>query len=288
MSKAARLLKQQNFKVEKLLLLGQEKIPDDCDVLSIIGPTKPFSAYEIDLLRQYMSSGGKSLLMIDPLVNCGLEGLLEEWGVGIEKDIVLDPVRRVLFAGPATIFTDDFGYHEITEKMKGVAVIFSLARSVQFSPGGLFEGAELVKTSDKAWSETNLREKEAQFDEDEDKKGPICIAVAVSERESPYPSGAYEGHDEEKDHPMRLVVFGDSDFISDTRIGNVGNSDLFLNSINWLAEKEKLISIGPKSPDIRKISISANEMRAVFWGTIAGLPLLALCLCVIVWFRRRR
>ena len=159
MSNAAKLLKRQNFIVEKLLLLGEEKISDDCDVLNIIGPTKPFSTHEIDLLRKYISSGGKCLVMIDPLVNCGLDGLLAEWGVGIGKDIVLDPVRRLFFTGPGTIFTDDFGSHEITEKMKGVAVIFSLARSVGFSLGGLFEGAELVRTSHEAWAETNLRGK---------------------------------------------------------------------------------------------------------------------------------
>lgn len=289
MSNAAKLLKRQNFIVEKLFLLGEEKISDDCDVLNIIGPTKPFSTHEIDLLRKYISSGGKCLVMIDPFVNCGLEVLLAEWGVAIGKDIVLDPVRRLFFTGPGTIFTADFGPHEITEKMKGVAVIFSLARSVGFSLGGLFEGVELVKTSREAWAETNLREKEAKFDQDEDRKGPISIAVAVSERKSPYPPGAFQPEsDDEKDHGMRLVVFGDSDFISDTQIGNVGNSDLFLNSINWLAEKGKLISIGPKSPDIRRISISAKQMQMIFWGTTAGLPLLAVCLGVGVWFRRRR
>ena len=111
----------------------------------------------------------------------------------------------------------------------------------------------------------------------------------MSERKSPYPPGAFQPeYGDEKDHGMRLVVFGDSDFISDTQIGNVGNSDLFLNSINWLAAKGKLISISPKSPDIRRVSVSAKQMQMIFWGTIAGLPLLAVCLGVGVWLKRRR
>ena len=279
-SDVGKLLKRQNFKVEELSLLRQGKIPDDCDVLNIIGPAKHFSSQEIAIIREYLASGGKCLIMIDPLVDCGLDGLLGEWGIEIGEDIVLDPVRRLFFAGPTTIFTDDYGYHEITKKMKGVASIFPLARSVEFLPREPLEGVKLVRTSEEAWAETNVRAKEARFDESEDKKGPISIAVAVSEKKMPYQG--------EKKNDFRMVVFGDSDFVSNAQIGNAGNSDLFLNSINWLAKKEKLISIGPKSPDIRKVSLSGKQMQRIFWGTIAGLPALVISFGLIVWFRRKR
>lgn len=295
-SDAAKLLKRQNFKVEKLLLFGEEKIPDDCDVLNIIGPTKSFSSHEIETLREYLASGGKCLIMIDPLVDCGLEGFLSEWGVKIGGDVVLDPVRRLFFTGPTTIFTDDYGYHKITQKMKGIATIFSLARSVEFFSKEAFQGTELVRTSEEAWAETNVKAREAKYDEGEDKKGPISLGAAVGEKKIPslpggnLPGGSQEqvDYDEEETHGSRLVVFGDSDFVSNAQVANAGNSDLFLNSINWLAEKEKLISIGPKSPDIRKVSLSGKQMQAIFWGTIAGLPLLAVFIGVFVWLKRRR
>ena len=282
MSNAAKRLMRQNFRVESLLLLGKKEVPADCDVLGIIGPRKKFSAGEVDVLREYLSSGGKCLVMIDPLVDCGLEGLLEEWGVKLGNDIVLDPVRRLFFTGPTSIFTDEYGYHEITRKMKGVATIFPLVRSVEFSGAGMFQGAELVMTSQEAWAETDVRAKEAKYDEGKDKKGPVSIAVAVAERKSP------DSDAEGESGGMRLVVFGDSDIISDAQIGSVGNSDIFLNSINWLAEKEKLISIGPRTADVRKVSISVGQMRFIFWSTVAGLPLLAVFIGVFVWWRRRK
>lgn len=283
-SSAAKLLKRQNFKVEKLQLFGKEKIPEDCDVLNIIGPRKQFTPHEVDVLRDYLSSGGKCLVAIDPLVDSGLENLLREWSVEIGNDLVVDPVRRLFFAGPTTIFTDDYGFHEITGKMKGVATIFSLARSVDFFPvDQSLHGVKLVSASKSAWGETNLQTKEARYDEGEDKKGPVSIAVAVSKRKSPYMPD-----EEGKSQGLRLVVFGDADFISDAQIANPGNSDLFLNSINWLAQKEKLISIGPKSPDIRKVSISRKQMHAIFLSTIAGLPLLAIFAGITVWWRRKR
>ena len=277
-SDAAKLLKRQNFRVEKLSLLDKEKVPDDCDVLGIVGARKQFLSQEIDVLREYILSGGKCLIMIDPLVNCGLEGLLAEWGVRIGEDVVLDPVRRLLLAGPTTIFMEEYGYHEITGKMRGVAVIFPLARSVEFSAQGNLAGTELVKTSGEAWAETNIEEEEAKYDEGEDRKGPVSVAVAVNRRESPADEGTVG---------FRMVVFGDSDFISNAQIASVGNSDFLLNSINWLAGKEKLISIGPKSPDIRKVTLSGRQMQTIFWGTIAGLPLIVISMGIIVWVKRR-
>ena len=279
-SDAAKLLKRQNFRIEKISILGVKEIPADCDVLSIIGPTKRFSESEMDILNKYVSSGGKCLIMIDPLVDCGLEEFLMWWGVKIGQDVVVDPVRRLIFAGPTTIFTEDYGYHEITRKMRGVAVIFPFARSVEVISGGEFEGGELVKTSGEAWAETNLEEKEAKFDEGRDKKGPVAIGVGVNRKKSAY------GESEQGN--WRLVVFGDSDFVSNAQLGSVGNADLFLNAVNWLVQREKLISIGPKSPDERKVTLSGKKMRAIFWLVIIGLPAVVILVGLTVWMKRKR
>ena len=282
MSYASELLKRQNFRVEKIMLLGKEKVPDDCEVLGIIGPGKKFFSEEVKLLSNYLSSGGKLLVMIDPLTDCGLSDLLGEWGIKLGNDIVLDPVRRLPFMGPAAIYVGEYPYHEITGKMKGVAVIFSLARTVSFSdPGKSLQGTEIVRTSKEAWGEVDAAAKKAKYDEGKDKKGPVSIAAAVSMRKLP-------GAGKEEAGKTRLVVFGDSDIVSNAQIKNLGNSDLFLNSINWLAEKEKLISIGPKSVDTAKVILSAKQMRLIFWSTIAGLPFLAIVMGVVVWWRRRK
>ena len=46
----------------------------------------------------------------------------------------------------------------------------------------------------------------------------------------------------------RIVVFGDSDFVANGYLGIPGNRDLFLNTVNWLAQQENLISIRPRDP----------------------------------------
>ena len=41
----------------------------------------------------------------------------------------------------------------------------------------------------------------------------------------------------------RVVVFGDSDFASNSALGIEGNRDIFMNTVGWLSQQENLISI---------------------------------------------
>jgi ABC-type uncharacterized transport system involved in gliding motility auxiliary subunit len=81
---------------------------------------------------------------------------------------------------------------------------------------------------------------------------------------------------------------GSADFILNPIVSFNGNQDLFLNSINWLASQEAFISIRPKPPNNTPINLSQTQMRAVFWSSLVGLPLIVVLGGVGVWWRRRR
>ena len=49
-----------------------------------------------------------------------------------------------------------------------------------------------------------------------------------------------------------MVVIGDSDFAANSVLGVQGNRDLFLNTVNWLAQQENLIAIRPREPEDRR------------------------------------
>ena len=83
------------------------------------------------------------------------------------------------------------------------------------------------------------------------------------------------------------MVFGDSDFVTNGYLGIPGNKDLFLNSINWLAQQENLISIRPKDPEDRRITVTADQQRRIFWLTVLIIPGLILFAGVQTWWRRR-
>jgi hypothetical protein len=61
------LLEQQNYRVKDLGLsegLGS-KVPDDADVVLVLGPTLPFAPEEVATLKRYAESGGKVLMALD-------------------------------------------------------------------------------------------------------------------------------------------------------------------------------------------------------------------------------
>jgi ABC-type uncharacterized transport system involved in gliding motility auxiliary subunit len=66
-----------------------------------------------------------------------------------------------------------------------------------------------------------------------------------------------------------------------------GNSDLFLNAANWLAQQENLIAIRPKSPEDRRLQLTQAQQTNVFWLTLVIIPLLLFGNAFRVYWKRR-
>ena len=86
---------------------------------------------------------------------------------------------------------------------------------------------------------------------------------------------------------VRLVVMGDSDFIANAKITTMGNATLFLNIVNWLTSREKLIAIGPKMPEQTRVRLNRAQLINTFY-MFGALPVMGLLLGMVVWWRRRK
>ncbi|MFN5952036.1 MAG: GldG family protein [Dolichospermum sp.] len=86
----------------------------------------------------------------------------------------------------------------------------------------------------------------------------------------------------------RLVVFGNSNFATDSLFEQQLNGDVFLNTVSWLSQQdEKLLSIRPKEPKNRRIIISNLEANLLTISAVILLPLLGLLTGFIIWWKRR-
>ena len=83
-----------------------------------------------------------------------------------------------------------------------------------------------------------------------------------------------------------LVVFGDSDFAKNGYWKNEGNADLFLNTINYLAEEEDLISIRPKDFDDRRVTLTSADVTTIFYLVVIAIPLLVIMGGVVFYVKR--
>ena len=88
-------------------------------------------------------------------------------------------------------------------------------------------------------------------------------------------------------HEARLVVVGDSDFANNRNFPDMGNGNLFLNCVAWLAQDEDLIAVRPKDPDLRHVSLTKAQIGVLNIVALGILPGVLAVLGAIVTFRRR-
>lgn len=276
-SGVAQSLQRGNFEVQELSLVREGKIAPETDLVILAGPNVSLADMELQEIGSYLNAGGKLLILIDPMMEAGLTGFLREWGVEAGNDVVVDPAKKLPFISPANVFITEYGAHPITEKIQGLAILLPLTRTVISlgePPAGV-SVTELAKTTSYGWGETKPGQTTFEFNETEDKKGPVSVAVAVEKTT-------------EDGKKTRMVVVGDSDFVSNSQFGNLGNKDFFMNIIHWLVQQEKKIAIGPKIPEQVNLNLNASQMNQIFWETIVGLPLLVLGLGGVILWRRRK
>jgi ABC-type uncharacterized transport system involved in gliding motility auxiliary subunit len=282
MSQFREQLKRDNLEVDKTALLSGS-VPADCDLLVIAGPKAPFTDTENGALSGYLEKGGRALVLVDPVLGAqqrpsGLEEFLKTYGVQINDDLVIDPSRKLPFFDVSAVYVTDFRSHPVVDGLQGLAVLLPVARSVTTTTAQSVTSTILLTTSDKGWGETNLEAllKTGQAQKDaKDTPGPVPLGVAAQS-------------EKDKDKGWRLVVFGNSAFLTNAQIANAGNVNLGQNAVNWLAKQEQALGIAPRSPEQVQLFLSAAQMRNVFLISLVGLPVLAIVLGVAVWWRRRR
>jgi ABC-type uncharacterized transport system involved in gliding motility auxiliary subunit len=297
----AAALGRENYTVDKLVLAQQSAVPDDAAVVIVAGPRIDFFPPEIDALKKYLDKAGKLLLEIDPpekadsppLAN--LIGLAHDWGVQAGTNIVVDAsgMGRLIGTDASVPIAANYPSHPITQRFSFITA-FPLAREASPVSGGVngHTAQGFIETSPRSWAETDIKglltSGEVTLDENKgDKKGPITIGSAVTAAAGNAPAPK-PGDDPNAPKPeTRVVVLGDSDFASNNILGVQGNRDLFMNIVGWLSQQENLISIRPKEPDDRRITMTSTVQTNVTILSLLIIPGLVFASGVYTWWRRR-
>ena len=289
-------LEKDGFMVKPLLLLQSGEIPADASVLIISGPDKPILADEEKLITAYLDKGGAVFLQADPKSDFGLTGLLEKWGVGLQDDIVIDPMSKLFGGDYAAPVISQYTQHDITRDF-ALATIFPVLRSVTANEVEGIETTELMQSGENSWAETDFDAKKVQFDAGVDRKGPVSIAVLASTKTASDTPETPAGHPPvenpqpaaSKDTPQgRFLVIGDSDFANNSYFKFSGNGDFFLNAASWLAEEKSLIAIRPKERKDSPLQLTRATGSAIFLISMVFIPGLVIAAGVRNWWRRRR
>ncbi|MGE0885774.1 MAG: Gldg family protein [Blastocatellales bacterium] len=278
-SQADARLKGENYQTKTVNLAREKQVPAECAVLVVAGPKTSILPPEAAMIGQYLDGGGKAMFLLDPETDPQLDDILKKWSIQLGKDFVLDvsAVGQMVGGGATTPLVLNYGTHPITENFRRTMTIFPEARSVKVIEGGGsgVNAVTLLTTSEASWGETELKPGvEPKFEEGKDTKGPVTIGAAASKS---------LGENKE----ARLVVIGDSDFASNQAFRFQRNGDLFLNSINWLAQDEDLIAIRPKQATNRSVTMSAAQQNTFWWLVVLVMPLGIIGIGAYIWWKRR-
>jgi ABC-type uncharacterized transport system involved in gliding motility auxiliary subunit len=286
MSRFKDLLAKDNYESKAIDLLQKAEVSGDCTTLAIAGPTRNYEQPEVDAIKKYVEGGGRALVMLDPPLKVGrpdiadndaLTGLLESWGVTMNKDLILDlnPIGQIAGLGPQVALVTSYSSQPIVSELKGTATGFPLSRSMEIKSTDKTSVEKLFDSSNSSLATNNLSSPEVNVNDPKNKKGPLTIAAA----------GTYSTGKEKSQG--RFVVVGSSSWAANRFINFNGNNDLALNAINWLSSDEDLISIRPKEQEDRRITMTRAQLNWVRITSQFILPLIVVVAGVAVWWKRR-
>jgi hypothetical protein len=271
------ILEEQNYITNAPLnLLSDNPVPADCNLLIIAGPRMAFSNLELQKIDQYLSQGGRLLVLLDYSSireSTGIEDSLKQWGVSVGADVVQDPEHTI--SGQDVVVLN-FSQHPVVNPLTQLALQLILPRPVsridrQTPP------ADALKVEELAFSGPNsvlMSERGLQ-----PRRYPLMAAV----EQNPV-KGVANPHGS-----TRIVVVGDSLFLDNRQIESGANRDFVGYAVNWLLDRPTLLEgIGPRPVTEFRLMMTRVRQRDVRWLLLGALPGGVLALGGLVWLRRRK
>ena len=293
-------LRRDNFVVDTINFTEQADIPSDATLAVVAGPRADFFSGEIDALRRYRAKGGAMLFLVDPFEDLkryitesglalfmmdpssvsgsgelrNLTAFIRGEGAELGNDVVVDTSEMGQFIGTDASVPVAASYpsHPITQGLTSLSA-YPMARSVRPVPADGTTVSAFIETSDRTWSETDIRQLGAgrlSLDqEDGDRPGPISLGVAVEALPRSTPAGQAPARQ------VRLAAVGDSDFAANYSANIPGNAEMFLSIVRWLAQ-EKGATIPSRLPQERVLTMTGWQHRLVSWVALLLLPGMAV------------
>lgn len=272
-------LGKENMEASQLSLLTVDTIPEDADCIVIYSPDSDISTEEKDMLADYVTGGGKLLVMAGPTEDDGLENLyslLSDYGVEAQEGIVVEADRMHYAFQRPYILLPDMSSHAITDSLieENYYPIMPTSRGLVVN-GSYDNGTvtELLTTSYDSFSKIAGYDLSTYDKEEGDIDGPFAVAVSI-----------------ESSNDGKIVWFASSGFLDDmyNAYSSGANVDMAMNALSSLIGEREAIAIRSKSLNYNYLTISESTGSLLKVTMIGVFPLCYLGIGIYVVLRRRR
>jgi ABC-type uncharacterized transport system involved in gliding motility auxiliary subunit len=299
-SLASRLAQQ--YEIREVTTVDDQP-PDlsEIDVLIVAGPTQRMAEAVYGSIRDFLASGGKAMIMVDPVVvnqqvmfavpnQFHFGDFVEDYGVVIEDNLVFDLRSHETLAfntARGSIFLP-YEYwarvptvdRKVAGQVESVLLPWASSIGTTDSRVGDVEFIPLLRTTpfgvaDYSYGDVSPNNPSLANPNSRPFENDIGVAVE---------GGANGGS------IFRLIVIGDSDWLTERIVNRApGNLALGQNLVDWLAQEDALAEIRSKVITTRALIFdSPTQRNIVQYANILGLPLLFIVLGLTRYARRRR
>ena len=275
------LMEKNSYTLSEVNLLMTTSVPDDCDLLLMYAPATDLSEGEAEMLRSYLTGGGKIMILFGDISSAeltNLSGVLREYGMEAADGYIADPTRcyqgNYYYIFPELSVSDD-----MAEGISSEMVLLTNAQGMNLvdPERDTISTTSFMSSSDQAYAIT----------EETQEQGSYTLGAVATE--------TIENSEEETDSDStetkesRLTVISAASLIDQSitdTFPQLENTQIFMNAVTANFEGVQNLSIEAKS-----LGTEYNTMQHIgllSFLAILGIPAAILIGGFIVWFRRRR
>lgn len=284
-------LLQKNSYPASYINLAENDIPDENVIMVIDSPATDFTAEEIEKIDTYLRNGGNLQVYFNPLLSNDelpkLESYLaDEWGI-VRNHGVINDVGSAVESNEDTASTygviaiGRLAPHEIVSSVSkaGLRVMYSSSNALDIRPDteSALKVEKVIETSADAVLKTVETAKEPATAGDE--KGTYNVVLAATKD--------YYSINDEK-FTGKVLVCGSSYTMDLLPLqSNCANSDLLLNSFEWMNGGVSDINIESKSFPSGALVITNAAKWICFGALVVAIPVIVLAIGIVVFTKRR-
>lgn len=273
---------EENVLLSELSLLTQESVPEDADALIIYAPQSDISADEKEMLLTYLQGGGKLLLVTDYTDTAmpNLAEVMAYYGASLADGIVMEGDSSHHMRGSSYYLLPDIGSHDITSPLAdgGYYVLMPVAQGISVSDE-LREGltvTQLLTTTSASYAKADAYNLTTYDKEEGDLDGPFALGVAISEEVEGGSTG---------------IVWLTTSYMFNNDVDMLvsgANTDLFLNALDWMCQRESSISIRAKDLSTEYLTVPSSDVSTWSLILVVTLPLAFILAGAYITVTRRK
>lgn len=277
-SEASNQIARDNFALQDLLLSQAPQPPAGCDVVALVGPTKPLPEPAVKVLTDYLDGGGRLLIALDPWRDPALTArystILAAYGLSFSGGMVVPDAAHAIRNEPTAVAVLQYGNSPIAKDLNNRVGIFPESTSIDAKSASGVTTNPVAQTSSDAFLVQEPRQPPLTR-QAKDKPGQYTL-METAER---IPAAGKKS---------RVVVVGTGAFAENEVLqATAVNIQLLTGSLSYLTEQEDLISIPPKGDRNAALTLTQEQQNLNVFVTMVLVPILIAVGGILVWARRR-